>query len=81
MKEIAMKKKEDKRSAASGNLLMLGTLSVTLIFPLALIILSYLNIIEGIAMYIAAMAVIFSAVYIIIGSTWMFWQDSKDVDL
>ncbi len=65
-------------SGVRGNILMLGTLVVTLVLPLALILLSYIGIIEGTATYIAALAVVLSAIYIIGGAFWMFSQDAKD---
>ncbi|WP_024792169.1 hypothetical protein [Candidatus Ruthturnera calyptogenae] len=61
-----------------GNILMLSTLVVTLVLPLALIILSYIGIISGTAEYVSAFAVITSMIYIIGGTIWMFIQDSKD---
>lgn len=65
-------------SGVRGNILMLGTLVVTLVLPLALILLSYIGIIEGTATYIAALAVVLSAIYVIGGAFWMFSQDAKD---
>ncbi len=65
-------------SGVRGNILMIGTLAVTLVVPLALILLSYTEIISGTAQYIAALAVIFSTIYIIGGAIWMFSQDAKD---
>ena len=57
-------------SGARGNVLMISTL--------ALIILSYIEIISGTAEWIAAFGVIASTIYIIGGSIWMFSQDVKD---
>lgn len=68
-------------SAKAGHILLLSILLATLIAPLALIILSYLDIISGTAQYIAALAVIASAIYIIGGGIWMFIQDKKDGEL
>mgnify|MGYP001571404944 CR=1 FL=1 len=65
-------------SGVKGNILMIGTLAVTLVVPLALILLSYIEIISGTAEYIAAFAVIASTIYIVGGSIWMFSQDAKD---
>jgi uncharacterized membrane protein YqjE len=65
-------------SGKTGNILMLGSLAVSLVLPLALIMLSYLGIISGTAQYIVAIAVILSSVYIIGGSIWMFFQDIED---
>ncbi|MCH9646443.1 MAG: hypothetical protein K0U08_07360 [Proteobacteria bacterium] len=65
-------------SGARGNILMISTLVVTLVAPLALIILSYIEIISGTAEWIAAFGVIASTIYIIGGSIWMFSQDVKD---
>ncbi|NYT52017.1 MAG: hypothetical protein H0A74_00265 [Candidatus Vesicomyosocius endoextente] len=61
-----------------GNILMLSTLIITLILPLILIILSYIDIISGTSEYIYAFAVITSMIYIIGGTIWMFTQDLKD---
>ncbi|MBW5289027.1 MAG: hypothetical protein Rpha_0571 [Candidatus Ruthia sp. Apha_13_S6] len=57
---------------------MLSTLVVTLVLPLALIVLSYIGIISGTAEYVSAFAVITSTIYIVGGTIWMFSQDSKD---
>ncbi|QKQ24257.1 hypothetical protein HUE58_03735 [Candidatus Ruthia endofausta] len=65
-------------SDVRGNILMLSTLVVTLVLPLALIILSYIGIISGTAEYVSAFAVIASMIYIVGGTIWMFTQDSKD---
>ncbi len=65
-------------SGVKGNILMLSTLVVTLVLPLALILLSYIGIISGTAVYIAAFAVIASVLYIVGGGAWMFYQDKKD---
>jgi hypothetical protein len=65
-------------SGVKGNILMISTLAVTLVVPLALIILSYIEVISGTAEYIAAIAVIASTIYIVGGSIWMFLQDAKD---
>lgn len=65
-------------SGVRGNILMISALAVTLVVPLALIVLSYIGIISGTAEYIAAFGVIASTIYIIGGSIWMFSQDSKD---
>ncbi|WP_144418599.1 hypothetical protein [Candidatus Thioglobus autotrophicus] len=65
-------------SSAKGNILMISTLAVSLVAPLALIILSYIEVITGTAEWIAAFGVIASTIYIIGGSIWMFAQDAKD---
>ena len=65
-------------SGARGNVLMISTLAITLVAPLALIILSYIEIISGTAEWIAAFGVIASTIYIIGGPIWMFSQDVKD---
>ncbi|MBW5290225.1 MAG: hypothetical protein Rsou_0696 [Candidatus Ruthia sp. Asou_11_S2] len=65
-------------SGVKGNILMLSTLVVTLVLPLALIILSYIGIISNTAEYVSAFAVIASMIYIVGGTIWMFAQDSKD---
>ena len=65
-------------SAKKGHMLLLSTMIVTLVVPLALIILSYMNIISGTAQYIAAAGVIASSIYIIGGGLLMAFQDKKD---
>ena len=65
-------------SGLRGNILMLGTLVITLVLPLALILLSYMEIISGTGSYIAATAVILSTIYVVGGAFWMFSQDAKD---
>ena len=65
-------------SAKKGHILLLSTMVVTLVVPLALIILSYMNIISGTAQYIAAAGVIASSIYIIGGGLLMAFQDKKD---
>jgi hypothetical protein len=60
------------------HLLFLGTLTIILIIPLALIILSYTSVISGTADYVIAFAVIASFVYIIGGGIYSFIQDSRD---
>ncbi len=65
-------------SSAKGNILMISTLAITLVAPLALILLSYIEVITGTAEWIAAFGVIASTIYIIGGSIWMFAQDAKD---
>jgi hypothetical protein len=65
-------------SAKKGHILLLSTMIVTLVVPLALIILSYMNIISGTAQYIAAAGVIASSIYIIGGGLLMAFQDKKD---
>ena len=65
-------------SAKKGHILLLSTMIVTLVIPLALIILSYMNIISGTAQYIAAAGVIASSIYIIGGGLLMAFQDKKD---
>ena len=65
-------------SAKRGHILLLGTLVITLVAPLALILLSYTGVVSGTAEYIAAFAVIASALYIVGGGIWMAVQDKKD---
>lgn len=65
-------------SAAKGHVLLLSTLVVSLVVPLALILLSYMGIISGTAEYISAFAVIGSVLYLFIGGIWMYVQDKKD---
>ncbi len=65
-------------SAAKGHVLLLSTLVVTLVAPLALILLSYVEIISGTSQYISAFAVTASMIYIIGGTIWMATQDKKD---
>ncbi len=65
-------------SAKKGHILLLSTMVVTLVVPLALIILSYMNIISGTAEYIAAAGVIASSIYIIGGGLLMAFQDKKE---
>ncbi len=65
-------------SAKKGHILLLSTLVVTLVAPLALILLSYVEIISGTAQYIAAFGVIASSIYIIGGGILMAVQDKKD---
>jgi hypothetical protein len=65
-------------SSLRGNILMISTLAISLVAPLALIILSYIEVISGTAEYIAAFGVVASTVYIIGGSVWMFIQDARD---
>ncbi len=65
-------------SGVKGNILLLGTLVVTLVLPLALLLLSYIGVISGIAEYISAFAVVGSIIYIIAGTIWMFTQDAED---
>jgi hypothetical protein len=65
-------------SGVRGNILMIGSLAVSLVAPLALIMLSYTEVISGTAEYVAAFGVIASTIYIIGGSIWMFSQDAKD---
>ncbi|MDB2590279.1 hypothetical protein N9345_02550 [Candidatus Thioglobus sp.] len=67
-----------ENSSLRGNILMISSLVVSLVAPLALIILSYIGIISGTAEYIAAFGVVASTIYIIGGSIWMFLQDAQD---
>ncbi len=64
-----------------GHILLLSTMVVTLVAPLALIILSYMEIISGTAQYIAAFGVIASFIYIIGGGFLMAFQDKKDGEM
>ena len=68
-------------SGVKGNILMLSTLVITLVVPLAVVLLSYIGIISGTAQYIAAFAVVASMLYIIGGTIWMYIQDGKDGEL
>jgi hypothetical protein len=61
-----------------AHLLFLGTLTIMLIIPLALIILSYTGVISGTADYIIAFAVVISFIYIIGGGIYSFIQDGRD---
>jgi len=45
-------------STIKGHFLLLTTLAITLVLPVALILLSYLDIISGLGQYVAAIAVI-----------------------
>lgn len=65
-------------SSLRGNILMISALAISLLAPLALIILSYTKIISGTAEYVAAFGVVASTVYIVGGSVWMFLQDAQD---
>jgi hypothetical protein len=65
-------------SSARGHILMIATLAVSVVAPLALILLSYTEVISGTAEYISALAVIISTVYIIGGTIWMLSQDVED---
>ena len=67
--------------AKRGHVLLLGTLVITLVAPLALILLSYTGVVSGTAQYIAAFGVIASALYIIGGGIWMAVQDKKDGEM
>ena len=68
-------------SAKKGHILLLSTMAVTLVAPLVLILLSYMEIISGTAQYIAAFGVIASSIYIIGGGIWMAIQDKKDGEI
>lgn len=68
-------------STKKGHILLLSTLVVTLVAPLALILLSYVEIISGTSQYIVAFAVIASSIYIIGGGIWMAVQDKKDGEM
>jgi hypothetical protein len=57
---------------------MILALVISLVAPLALILLSYMEIISGTAEFIAAFAVIASALYIVGGGIWTVIQDKKD---
>jgi len=65
-------------SSLRGNILMISALVISLLAPLALIIISYTEIISGTAEYVAAFGVVASIIYIIGGSVWMFLQDAQD---
>ena len=69
-------KNQDKE--INGNILLMGTMLITLVLPLALILLSYVEIISGTADYLVAFAVISSAIYIVGGGIWMGLQDKID---
>ena len=68
----------NNNTALKGHILQISTMTVTLFAPLALIILSYIEVISGTAEYVAAFGVIASTIYIIGGGIWMFTQDAKD---
>jgi hypothetical protein len=68
----------NNNSTLKGHILQISTITVTLLAPLALIILSYIGVISGTAEYVAAFGVIASTIYIIGGGFWMFSQDAKD---
>lgn len=65
-------------STKTGHINMILTLVISLVAPLALILLSYTEVISGTAVYIAAFAVVASAVYIVGGGIWTVLQDKKD---
>jgi hypothetical protein len=64
-------------SSLRGNILMISALVIFLLVPLALIILSYPEIISGTAEYVAVFGVVTSFMYIIGDSVWMFLQDAQ----
>lgn len=70
-----------KNNALSGHINLIATLFVSLVLPLILILLSYLDIISGIGNFITAFAVIATIVFLIGGGIWMFIQDKKDVEI
>lgn len=65
-------------SAKTGHIFMILTLIVSLIAPLALILLSYTKVISGTAEFIAAFGVIGASIYIIGGGIITLLQDNKD---
>jgi hypothetical protein len=65
-------------STTKGHILLLSTLVVTLVAPLALILLSYMGIISGTAEYISSVAVIASSIYIVGGTIWIGNSGQKD---
>jgi hypothetical protein len=65
-------------SNKKGHILMISSLVISLVAPLALILLSYTEVISGTAEYISALAVIISSIYIIGGTIWMLSQDVVD---
>lgn len=65
-------------SEKTGHLYLIGTLVVSLILPLLLIIFSYMGIISGVGDFIIAIAVILSGAYIIGGTVMSFMQDGED---
>ncbi len=65
-------------STISGHIKLIGVLVVSLVLPLAVILLAYLGIISGIGDIIVALAVILSIIYIVGGTIWSFSQDKED---
>ncbi len=65
-------------SEKTGHLYLIGTLVISLILPLLLIIFSYMGIISGVGDFVIAIAVILSSVYIIGGVVMSFIQDGED---
>lgn len=75
-----MKDKPKQPQSHSGNLLLISTMFITLLVPVSLILVSYLDIIDGLFFghIITALAVIISSIFIIFGGLWMYTQDKKD---
>jgi hypothetical protein len=67
-------------STTTGHMYLLGTLVITLVVPLAVILLSYADIISGVGQIVAAFAVLASAIYIVGGGIWTVLQDKKDLE-
>jgi hypothetical protein len=67
-------------STTTGHIYLLGTLVITLVVPLAVILLSYADIISGVGQIVAAFAVLASAIYIVGGGIWTVLQDKKDLE-
>jgi hypothetical protein len=65
-------------SAKTGHINLILTLAISLVAPLALILLSYTGVISGTAEFVAAFGVIGSAIYIIGGGILIATQDKKD---
>lgn len=66
-------------SAKSGHINLILALIVSVVLPLALIMLSYTGVISGTASFVAAFGVIGSSIYIIGGGILSAYQDKKDI--
>jgi hypothetical protein len=76
----SMKNDNNKSNSTSGNLLLISTIALTLLIPVSLILLSYLELINGTLLghIVTAVAVITASAFIIVGGIWMYVQDKKD---
>jgi uncharacterized membrane protein len=72
--------KKEKKSNLSGHILMMSVMTLTLLLPLAVILGSYMDMLDGqsIGMFITSVAVVFSGIYIIGGNILMAFQDKED---